>query len=68
MTLLLFLLALACLIAAVYLLGFLRGGRRFQTDLIRVRLEGIAGERELHDLTRDAFIAMSDYAERRRQQ
>ena len=63
---LLLVLALATLTAAVFLLGFRLGGDRWQSELTRVRLEAAHAERQLHDLTRQAFISMAEHAERLR--
>lgn len=63
---LLLLVALVALVSAAYLLGFRLGGQKLQDELLRVRLEGIEAERALHRLTRDAFVAMAEHAERQR--
>jgi len=49
------------------LLGFRLGGKRWHDRLSEVRLEAARAERQLHDLTRDAFVAMSEAAQRHRQ-
>lgn len=51
--------------ASFYLLGFRLGGEHAQEELLRVRLEAAAAERQLHELTRNAFVAMSEEAKRR---
>lgn len=48
-----------------YLLGFRLGGEHAQKELLRVRLEAAAAERRLHELTRQAFTAMAEEAQRR---
>lgn len=50
----------------VYLLGFRLGGQSGISELQRVRAEAAEAERQLHDLTRSAFVAMAEAAERRR--
>jgi len=64
---LLVVLLLAALVTASYLLGFRLGGQKLQEDLLRVRLEGIEAQRAMHNLTREAFVAMAEHAERQRQ-
>ena len=49
----------------MFLLGFRLGGEHWHARLTRVRLETAEAERKLHDLTRDAFVAMTDAAETR---
>lgn len=56
-------LALVSLAAVVFLLGFRLGGDRWQAELTRVRLEAVHAERQVHDLTRQAFVAMAEQAE-----
>jgi hypothetical protein len=63
---LLVVLLLAGLLLASYLLGFRLGGQKLQDDLLRVRLEAIEAQRQLHRLTRDAFVAMAEHAEQTR--
>ena len=50
-----------------FAIGFRAGGQHWQSELQRARFESARAERELHDLTRQAFVAMSDHAERHRQ-
>lgn len=50
----------------IYLLGFRLGGQSGISELQRVRAEAAEAERQLHDLTRSAFVAMAEAAERRR--
>lgn len=54
-------------VVLVYLLGFRLGGQSWISEAHRVRAQAAAAERELHDLTRSAFVAMAEEAERRRQ-
>jgi hypothetical protein len=54
------------LVAVVYLLGFRLGGDHWLSELARVRAEAAQAARRLHDLTREAFVAMAEHAERRR--
>jgi uncharacterized membrane protein YciS (DUF1049 family) len=60
--LLLLLLALSALVLVVFLLGFRLGGDHWQAELLRVRLEAARAERQMHDLTRQAFVAMAERA------
>ncbi len=43
-------------------LGFRAGGRHYQSKLQRARFEAARAERQLHDLTRQAFVSMSEHA------
>jgi hypothetical protein len=61
--LILLVLTLAAFAAAVFLLGFRLGGDHWQAELTRVRLEAARAERQMHDLTRQAFVAMAERAE-----
>lgn len=63
---LLLVLMLAGLVVAAYLLGFRLGGQHMSDELLRVRLEGIEAQRRMHQLTRDAFVAMAEHADLRR--
>jgi hypothetical protein len=60
------LLAGAIIVTLTFLLGFRLGGQSWITEAQRVRAEAAAAERQLHDLTRSAFVAMAEEAERRR--
>lgn len=53
---------------AAYVFGFRLGGENWQRQLLEVRRESARAGREIHDLTRQAFIAMAEEAEKRRQQ
>lgn len=69
MTALLILLLLASLSAVVvlaYLLGFRMGGDSWAEEARRVRGRAEVASRQMHDLTRAAFVAMAEEAERRR--
>lgn len=58
-------LSVVALVVVVFLLGFRLGGHSWLIETHRVRAEAAAAERQLHDLTRSAFVAMSEAAERR---
>jgi hypothetical protein len=58
--------AVAVIVGLVFLLGFRLGGQSWQSEALWVRAEAAAAERELHDLTRAAFVAMAEEAQRRR--
>lgn len=60
------LLSVSAMVALSYLLGFRLGGQSWVAEAQRVRAEAAAAERQLHDLTRSAFVAMAEEAERRR--
>ena len=47
---------------AFFVLGFRAGGQHYRSELQRTRFEAAQAERALHDLTRQAFIAMSEHA------
>jgi hypothetical protein len=55
--------ALLALSSAVFLLGFRLGGGHWKDRLSQVRMEGAQAERQLHDLTRQAFVAMAEEAQ-----
>ena len=48
-------------IVASFLLGFRLGGSHWQTRLIRTQMQAASARRQLHDLTRQAFVAMADH-------
>jgi hypothetical protein len=58
--------AVALLVVLTYLLGFRLGGQSWVAEAQRVRAQAAAAERQLHDLTRSAFVAMAEETERRR--
>lgn len=57
---------LGIMVVAIFLLGFRLGGGHSQNELSRVRLESAQAQRRLHDLTREAFVAMAEQVESRR--
>lgn len=57
-------LAVLALGAVLFLLGFRLGGEHWYNELLRVQLEAAQAERRLHDLTRQAFVAMAEEATR----
>ena len=63
---LLVLIGVAVLIYVVFLLGFRLGDCSSTSALQRVRTQAAVAHRELHELTRAAFVAMAEEAERRR--
>ena len=63
-----FLIVLALLSALAFLLGFRLGGDHWENELTRVRMQSAQAERELHDMTRQAFIAMAEHADGKRGQ
>jgi uncharacterized membrane protein YciS (DUF1049 family) len=58
------LVAVSTLIIVIFLLGFDLGGQHWQSELSRVRLEAAHAERQLHNLTRQAFVSMAEAVER----
>jgi hypothetical protein len=54
-------------VVVVYLLGFRLGGASWLGEVSQVRAEAAQAERQLHDLTRQAFVAMAEEVERRRE-
>lgn len=61
------LLVLLALVAGLaFLLGFRIGGEHWLGELTRVRMEAADAERQLHHLTREAFMAMAEHAQSRR--
>jgi hypothetical protein len=63
---LLLILSVALVVLLTYLLGFRLGGQSWLTEAHRVRAEAAAAERQLHELTRQAFVAMAEEAEAKR--
>lgn len=61
------LVVLTVLAAALFLFGFRLGEDHSHGELTQVRLEAAQAERQLHDLTRQAFIAMARRVEQHRQ-
>lgn len=68
LTLFLFL-SVGLIVMLTFLLGFRLGGQSWLAEAQRVRAEAAFAERQLHDMTRAAFMAMAEEAEatRRRQ-
>lgn len=54
------------LVLALFLLGFRLGVHQATLELLRVRTEATQARRQIGDLTRQAFVAMAEEAERRR--
>lgn len=63
---LLILVLLGLTLTALFLLGFRLGGDAQVAELERVQAEARVAERRLHDLTKAAFVAMAEEADRRR--
>jgi hypothetical protein len=63
---LIFITVSALLVAMAYLLGFRLGGDSWLAEINRVRAESAIAERRLHDLTRQAFVAMAEETTRQR--
>lgn len=59
-------LSVALVVVLTFLLGFRLGGNSWLAEAQRVRAEAAAAERQLHDMTRSAFVAMAEEAEARR--
>lgn len=57
---------LAGLAGSVFLLGFRLGGGHWRVESARVRMEAAQAERQLHNLTRQAFVAMAEEAQDRK--
>lgn len=64
--LILILLVLAGLLVAVFTFGFHVAGTNWQRQLLQARTEAAEAGRQMHDLTRRAFVAMAEEAERQR--
>ncbi len=60
-------LLLVALVGTVFLLGFRLGGDRDHAEVGRVHLQAAETARRLHSLTLEAFVAMAEHAERRRE-
>lgn len=59
-------LSVGLIVMLTFLLGFRLGGHSWITETQRVRADAAAAERNVHDLTRSAFVAMAEDAQRRR--
>ena len=66
LTLLLVIFLVALLGSALDLLGFRLGGQHWQQQLLEVRQQGAQASRQLHNLTREAFVAMAEEIEKKR--
>jgi hypothetical protein len=62
----LLLVAVLTIAGLLFLFGFRLGGAHWQTELAKVRMEAAQAERQLHDLTREAFVAMAERLEQNR--
>lgn len=59
-------LSVLAIVALCFLVGFRLGGDSWVSEVQRVRAEAAAAERQLHELTRSAFVAMAEEAQRGR--
>ena len=59
--------AIVLAVLLAFLLGFRVGGHEWRTRLDQVRAESADASRQMHQMTREAFVAMADYALKRRQ-
>ena len=57
---------LVLLLLSLYLLGFWLGGRHWKSRIDEVHSASAEASRLMHDLTREAFVAMAEHALRRR--
>ena len=57
---------LATVLVGLFFTGYLLDEADQQSELDRVRIEALRAERELHEITRRAFVAMTEVAEERR--
>jgi hypothetical protein len=55
------------LVTVVFLLGFRLGGDPTERELLRVRMHAQHARRQLSDITRQAFVALTDELEGRRE-
>lgn len=60
------LMLVSALAAVVYLLGFRLGHESTHERVARVRLDAVDAERRIHELTRNAFVAMLEHVEQQR--
>jgi hypothetical protein len=58
--------AVVLLMVSLYLLGFRLGGRYWESRISEIRSESAEASRQMHDLTREAFVAMAEHAFRHR--
>lgn len=54
--------AIVSVAAAWFLLGYRLGSSHWQSRLLETQLESAKARRQLHDLTREAFVAMAEHA------
>lgn len=62
------LLLLTGLLVAVFTLGFHVAGDNWQRELLNVRMQAAEAQRQMHGLTRRAFEAMAEEADRHNKQ
>jgi hypothetical protein len=58
--------AIITVTALALLLGFGLGSPHRDRELLRVRLQAADAARRMHDLTREAFVAMAEHVDQRR--
>ena len=58
-------LALAVAVILAYLLGFRMAHDQSDSVLARIRFDSAEASRRMHDVTRNAFVAMAEQAQRR---
>lgn len=58
--------AMTGLTGVAYLLGFRVGSERWRSEASRIRSQSSEAARRMHDLTRDAFVAMTEHADGQR--
>ena len=57
---------ITAMIAVAVLLGFRLAAPERDRELLRVRTQAAEAARRMHDLTREAFVAMAEHVEQRR--
>ncbi len=57
---------IVAMIAVAVLLGFRLAAPERDHELLRVRTQAAEAARRMHDLTREAFVAMTEHVEQRR--
>lgn len=62
---LLLVLAMFVIVGGVFALGLRLGSDRQDSELSQLRLDTALAKRRMHDLTRQAFVAMTEEAQRR---
>jgi hypothetical protein len=63
---LLLVLAIVVVLALVFWFGLRLGSGREQSELAQLRWSTVRAKRQMHDLTRQAFVAIADEAQRQR--